>query len=115
MCDEGDDAGFDEEKAEEEAEEEATLTEPEDDDDRLELVDPYLAEAMGLEAGSPPPPSAYVGTIAYEVNEDLGHPIPYEAYGATSKNLSDDAGNDGDVDLVRELAQIEHLGSCWQR
>ncbi|CAE7751312.1 unnamed protein product, partial [Symbiodinium sp. KB8] len=101
--DDGDDAeclNDEEQEEEEECEEEATLTEPEDDDDRLEQVDPYLAEAMGLEAGSPPPPSAYVGTIAYEASDDLGPPIPYEsceAFGAPAC----------EVDLVRELAEIE--------
>lgn len=97
------------EEEEEECEEEATLTEPEDDDDRLQQVDPYLAEAMGLEAGSPPPPSAYVGTIAYEASDDLGPPVPYEFSEALSKRLG---APDCDVDLVRELAEIEHLASC---
>ena len=61
---------------------------------------------MGLEAGSPPPPSAYVGTVAYELSEEAGLPIPYEA---ASLNLCS-AGTD--VDLVRQLAEIEHLASC---
>ncbi|CAE7378405.1 bigA [Symbiodinium sp. CCMP2592] len=90
-----------EEQEEEEGEDETTLTEPEDDDDRFQLVDPYLAEAMGLEAGSPPPPSAYVGTVAYEPSEEAGIPIPYEAKSLTMCSAAND------VDLVRQLAEIE--------
>ncbi|CAE6938291.1 unnamed protein product [Symbiodinium sp. CCMP2592] len=93
-----------EEDEEDACEEEATLTEPEDDDDRFEKVDPYLAEAMGLEAGSPPPPSAYVGTIAYELNDEAGLPIPYDI-----ASLKPPADDDCEVDLVRQLAEIEHL------
>lgn len=79
------------------------MTEPEDDED-LGLVDPYLASAMGLDAGSPTPPSAYVGTIPYVVDGGSGNPVPSEPVTALPGY-----GNANEVDLVRALAEIEHL------
>ncbi|CAE7338357.1 unnamed protein product [Symbiodinium sp. CCMP2456] len=87
------------------------LTEPDEDEDSQDLVDPYLASAMGLEAGSPQPCSAYVGTIPYEVNDENGKPAPSEP--STALANIDDAC---DADLVRSLAEIEHLaGSRFNR
>ena len=89
-------------KGEEEAgeEEEDTLTEEEDEDGQVCEVDEYLAESMGLVSGSPQPPSAYVGTVAYELDADTARVVPYEA-GVPAEG----------IDLVRELAELERLAS----
>ena len=89
-------------KGEEEAgeEEEDTLTEEGDEDGQVCEVDEYLAESMGLVSGSPQPPSAYVGTVAYELDADTARVVPYEA-GVPAEG----------IDLVRELAELEHLAS----
>ena len=52
-----------------------TLTEP--DDDPTSLIDPYLAEGMGLLSNSPEPPSAFVlQTVAYELDAGNEKPMP---------------------------------------
>ena len=83
-----------------EEEEEDTLTEEEDEDGQVCEVDEYLAESMGLVSGSMQPPSAYVGTVAYELDADTARVVPYEA-GVPAEG----------IDLVRELAELEHLAS----
>ncbi|CAE7497970.1 unnamed protein product [Symbiodinium sp. CCMP2456] len=88
------------EEAGEEEEEEGTLTEPEDEDGQVCEVDEYLAESMGLVSGSPQPPSAYIGTVAYELDADTAQVVPYEAKAPASG-----------TDLVRELAELEHFAS----
>ncbi|CAE7435526.1 PU1 [Symbiodinium sp. CCMP2592] len=87
---------------EEEEEEELQLTEDEvEDDSQAAEVDDYLAEDMGLCPGSPQPPSAYVGTVAYELGDE--GPVPYQA-----GLLDRDEGEGGtDTDLVRRLAELE--------
>ena len=76
------------------------LTDEDDDDGEPRVdasdVDPDLASAMGLEAMSPEPPSAYVGTVAYELNEQAGQPEPFSM---PEQPLS----------LHEELAKIEQL------
>ena len=86
------------EEEEGEDEEEETMTEPEDENGQVCEVDAYLAESMGLVSGSPQPPSAYVGTVAYELDAETEQVVPYEAPVPAE-----------DIDLVRELAELEHL------
>ena len=101
----GDDEG-EKEGQEEEEEEELQLTEDElEDDSQAAEVDDYLAEEMGLVPGSPQPPSAYVGTVAYELSDE-GQPVPYQALPARDES-EDGTG----TDLVRRLAELEHLAS----
>ncbi|CAE7461590.1 abcF4 [Symbiodinium sp. CCMP2592] len=102
-----DDDECEKEGQEEEEEEELQLTEDEvEEDSQAAEVDDYLAEAMGLVPGSPQPPSAYVGTVAYELSNE-GEPVPYRPA------LLD--GNEGEAgagtDLVKRLAELEHLAS----
>ncbi|CAE7238013.1 unnamed protein product [Symbiodinium sp. CCMP2456] len=91
-----------EEPAEEEAEEEEeeALTEAEEEDGQPCEVDAYLAESMGLVTGSPQPASAYVGTVAYELDAETEQVVPYQAQVPAES-----------IDLVRELAELEHLAS----
>ncbi|OLP91332.1 hypothetical protein AK812_SmicGene26991 [Symbiodinium microadriaticum] len=67
------------EEEEGEDEEEETMTEPEDENGQVCEDDAYLAESMGLVSGSPQPPSAYVGTVAYELDAETEQVVPYEA------------------------------------
>lgn len=101
MAEDGEDDECEEEEAGEE--EELQLTEDDDEDDcQAAEVDDYLAQSLGLVPGSPQPPSAYVGTVAYELSDE-GQPVPY----APALPAVDDES----PDLVKQLAELEHLVS----
>ena len=89
-----------EDEQEEEEEEEQQLTEDDEEDGQAAEVDDYLAQSLGIVPGSPAPPaSAYVATVAYELSDE-GPPVPYAAALPNG---------DDDTDLVRQLAELEHL------
>ena len=79
------------------------MTEPDDDEDRLHLVDPYLAEDLGV--NSPEPASAYVGTVAYDLNAENGLPEPCRLSAPPNEPSS---SSNPEVDLLKQLAEIEH-------
>ena len=94
-ADDADGEGADEEEGEDEDDKE-TMTEPEQDDDDDEMeVDPYLAADMGLDLSSPQPPTAYVGTVAYELDDKQGKPVPFSLQSLI------------DLDLTEQLARVE--------
>ncbi|CAE7226307.1 unnamed protein product [Symbiodinium sp. CCMP2456] len=100
VAEDGEDVECEEEEAEEE--EELQLTEDDDEDVcQAAEVDDYLAQSLGLVPGSPQPPSAYVGTVAYELSDE-GQPVPY----APALPAVDES-----PDLVKQLAELEHLVS----
>lgn len=80
------------------------MTEPDDDEDRLQPVDPYLAEDLGV--NSPDPPSAYVGTVAYDLNAQNGLPEPFKL---SAPHTEPSSSSNPEVDLLKQLAEIEHL------
>ena len=79
------------------------MTEPEDDEDRLQPVDPYLAEDLGV--NSPEPASAYVGTVASDLNEEKGLPEPSRL---SAPHNEPSSSSNPQADLLKELAEIEH-------